>query len=471
MHFVLRFELGENIAVLLAFTRDDEKRRASALLTPRIPAFHAKTIHLLLIATALHVALTVALLCVGKLQLFPAGLSANGLSDALGSDSALHYQSEVESLADLLHKGEAGAWFHRPAELHVKLYSLSFALFSQWTTFNVLTVEPLNLLYYLVILILIYGLARLVFDSRAGLVAAVMVALWPSFLLHTTQLLRDPLVIIATLVLMLSAAQWLTRTNSWRQAFPSVLGTVIAVATIWFVRASMWYMVPLILLLTLLLLVARQLREKRVLLVNLSCVLLVLVTVTFLPKALSPSRPKLTQDIPRAPKLWQRIASTRRRASEESLIESGSNIDADVRFDGVLDIVRYSPRAVIIGLFAPFPNMWFTPGQHVGMLGKLLAGIETLLTYIIELLCVVGFWQRRQQFASWLLLSTAVLGAGAVGLVMVNVGAIYRLRYSFWMLLVVLGSGGLVRVFSKASKEKKAQPQLPHSPCDEAHAR
>jgi putative peptidoglycan lipid II flippase len=441
------------------------------LLTLRTPASYSKTIHLLLAATGLHVALTLAVFGAGRLQLFPASLSANGLSNTLGSDSLVPYKSEVESLAELLHKGEASAWFHSPVELHAKLYSLSFALFSQWTTFNVLTVEPLNLLYYLVILILIYGLARLVFDRRAGLLAAVTVALWPSFLLHTTQLLRDPLVIIVTLVLMLSAAQWLTRTSSWRQALPSVLGTVIAVATIWFVRASMWNIVPLILVLTLLLLVVRQLREKRVLLVNLLCVLLALVTVISSPRALSRSRLVLKQNVPpaapawqTAETAWQRIARLRRHESEDSLIVPGSYIDSDVRFGGFLDIVRYSPRAIMIGLFVPFPNMWFTPGQHVGMPARLMAGFETLLTYLIELLCVVGFWQRRQQFAVWLLLPTAVLGAGAVALVVVNVGSIYRLRYSFWMLLVVLGSGGLVRVFSKASKEKRAQPQLPHSP-------
>ena len=137
---------------------------------------HANPIYLLLLAATLHIVLAVAVLGVGKLQLFPAGISPNGLSDALGRDSTLYFQPQVEMLADLLHQGEVSAWLHRPADLHVKLYSLSFALFSRWTTFNVLTVEPLNLLYYLAILILIFQLACLLFDSRAGLVAAVIVA-------------------------------------------------------------------------------------------------------------------------------------------------------------------------------------------------------------------------------------------------------------------------------------------------------
>jgi putative peptidoglycan lipid II flippase len=417
---------------------------------------HANPIYLLLLAAALHIVLALAVLGAGKLQLFPAGISPNGLSDALGRDSALYFQPQVEMIADLLHQGEVSAWLHRPADLHVKLYSLSFALFSRWTTFNVLTVEPLNLFYYLAILILIFQLACLLFDSRAGLVAAMIVALWPSFLLHTTQLLRDPLLIVATLTLMLCATRWLTLTKSWRQSWPFALLAVFAAATIWLVRGGMGYMVPLILVLTLLLLVARQLREKRLLLVNLSCVLLVLLTATFLPRALPSSRSKLTQVNPDAPMMWQRIAATRQRAIETSP-DPGSNIDADVQFNGPVDLVRYAPRAIIIGLFAPFPSMWSAVGQHVGKLGKLLADFETLLIYFMELLCVVGIWQRRRLFAPWLLLFTAVVGGGAIAMVMVNVGTIYRLRYSFWMLIVVLGSGALVRLLSKVSKKEKAE--------------
>lgn len=430
------------------------------MLRARIQALRANPIYLLLIAATLHIVLAVAVLGVGKLQLFPDGLSPNGLSDTLGRDSALYFQPQVEMLADLLHQGEVSAWFHRPADLHVKLYSLSFALFSRWATFNVLTIEPLNLLYYLAILVLIFQLAGLVFDSRAGLVAALIVALWPSFLLHTTQLLRDPLLIVATLTLMLCATRWLTLTRSWRQSLPFVLLAVLAAATIWLVRGGMGYLVPLILVLTLLLLVARQLREKRLLLVNLSCVLLVLLMAIFLPMVLPSSRSKLTQVNPDAPMLWQRIAATRRRAIETSP-DSGSNIDADVQFNGPVDLVRYAPRAIIIGLFAPFPNMWFGVGQHVGRLGQLLADFETLLIYFMEILCVVGVWQQRRVFATWLLLFTAVLGSGAVAMVIVNVGTIYRLRYSFWMLIVVLGSGALVHLLSKVNQRRRGSVDTP----------
>ena len=36
-----------------------------------------------------------------------------------------------------------------------------------------------------------------------------------------------------------------------------------------------------------------------------------------------------------------------------------------------------------------------------------------------------------------------VLGAIALGLVVSNMGAMYRLRYPFWVLMVILGAGGI----------------------------
>ncbi len=42
------------------------------------------------------------------------------------------------------------AWARRPSTLHLKLYSVFIAVFGRWSGFNILTIEPLNLLYYLV---------------------------------------------------------------------------------------------------------------------------------------------------------------------------------------------------------------------------------------------------------------------------------------------------------------------------------
>jgi hypothetical protein len=127
---------------------------------------------------------------------------------------------------------------------------------------------------------------------------------------------------------------------------------------------------------------------------------------------------------------------------------AGSNIDTNVEFASIGDIISYLPRAMGIGFFSPFPNMWLVPGVQVGLSGRLLSGIETLIMYIIELLAAFGLLRARQQVSAWLLLLGAAVGVTALGLVVANVGTLYRMRYSFWILLIILGASGMVQIFS-----------------------
>jgi divalent metal cation (Fe/Co/Zn/Cd) transporter len=72
-----------------------------------------------------------------------------------------------------------------------------------------------------------------------------------------------------------------------------------------------------------------------------------------------------------------------------------------------------------------------------------IAGFETLLTYVIESLALFGLWAQRRNLAAWLLAAVIVVGAVALGLVVSNIGAMYRLRYPFWVLMVILCAGGI----------------------------
>jgi hypothetical protein len=55
-------------------------------------------------------------------------------------------------------------------------------------------------------------------------------------------------------------------------------------------------------------------------------------------------------------------------------------------------------RAIVIGLFAPFPQMWLSTGKNTGAIGRLAAGIETLVMSVIEILAVFGVWKMRRQW-------------------------------------------------------------------------
>jgi hypothetical protein len=125
--------------------------------------------------------------------------------------------------------------------------------------------------------------------------------------------------------------------------------------------------------------------------------------------------------------------------------QAGSNIDTEVQFNDLGDVIRYLPRSLAIGLFAPFPDMWFAAGDRVGLSGRLWSGLETLTIYVIELLALVGLWHSRRRLSAWLLLSIVLVCVTALGLVVTNVAALYRMRYTFWILLILLGARGFIK--------------------------
>jgi hypothetical protein len=320
-----------------------------------------------------------------------------------------------------------------------------------------LAIEPLNLIYYLAILVFVFKLGELSFDYRAGLLATAIVALWPSFLLHTTQLLRDPLLISSFLVLVLSVTLCLKREYTWHRGILLGLAGAAAIVAIRIVRLSMWDLLVVIIGLEVLFLLVQLIRQRRFPIGNVAFGLMMIATVIITPHFQSSFRNQQVVKTPRliVPEEMQKLPvseqiAARRQAFELELepsgkvvaSEAGSDIDRGVKFSSPVDIVRHVPRAALVGFFAPFPNMWLSPGKQVGSGGRLLSGFETVLTYVIECLALFGLWRGRKHLVAWFLFLIATLGALALGLVVINIGALYRLRYPFWVLLVVLGAGG-----------------------------
>jgi hypothetical protein len=118
-------------------------------------------------------------------------------------------------------------------------------------------------------------------------------------------------------------------------------------------------------------------------------------------------------------------------------------MDTEVQFDSAGDVVRFLPRATAIGFLAPFPNMWFEAGSN-GRVARLVTGAETLAMYALYLPALFCVWRRRRNLSMWLVFFVAALGMIALGVVVVNAGALYRIRYVCWILIVVLAAEGIV---------------------------
>lgn len=58
----------------------------------------------------------------------------------------------------------------------------------------------------------------------------------------------------------------------------------------------------------------------------------------------------------------------------------------------------------------------------------------------------------------WLVFLVATIGMLALGLVVVNAGALFRIRYVFWMMLIVIAARGMLDRINKIFKMNHVSP-------------
>ena len=426
---------------------------------------------LIIAATVLHLFLATALFIAGRAGVAPSLIDRDGIMGSFAFDSYTYQHGAIE-LAGLLRSGQMPAWATAPQPVHVKIIAVPFALLSPVFGYSTLSAEPYNLVCYLAIVALVFALGREVGGHRTGVLAAAVVALWPTFLLHTVQLLKDPFFITAVLGFLFCTITLLDRTYRPVASLGVSILAIFLVLLLIHVRLSFVLLLTVVALLTLTLLAIRQARERRMLVWNMIPALTLLLTAVVLVPFYSHANierikrsdeagplksvadpaaqvPTLVRWIatpgPRsntsAAQFARRISSMRSRFAA-SYSESGSLLDVNAEFRNLNDLIGYVPRAMQIGLWAPFPYTWISAGRRVGNLGKLLSGMETLAIYFLQALAIVAIVREPRRLALWFLLAIVVFGVTALAFVVPNVGAIYRFRYVFWILLIVVAMAG-----------------------------
>ena len=400
-------------------------------------------------AAIFQVIVTLTIFGIGRFELMPRQFDRDGIGE-FARDSHSH-KAAAEELSSLLKQAQFGPWIGSPQPLHIKIDSLSLLIMSPLVGSNILAVEPANLLCYLVVLMLTFSLTKIVAGGRAAWVAAFIVALWPSLILHTTQVLRDPSVLAGFLALMGILVMILRKTLAWLYAAAMTVAGTLSIYILWHSRPEMWLVLTSIVFVCGFLLVIQMLRQRKLCLPNLVVILLLSFVAVGMPRpAVGPvSQPLLNHS--GWSSIWIRIALARQRFIIEGTHTSGSMIDEDVVFASPADVIKYLPRALEIGYLAPFPSMWFKTGHNVGLAGRLISGIEMSLTYLLEILACVFIWRHRRDLSNWLLALTTLLGMLALGLVVKNTGTLYRMRYPFWTLLVIMGAGGVAQLWTSDS--------------------
>ena len=122
-------------------------------------------------------------------------------------------------------------------------------------------------------------------------------------------------------------------------------------------------------------------------------------------------------------------------------LKASSGIDEDRIPSTALGVLEYMPRALFVGLFAPFPDSWT---QRVSII-RLTGAVETAVWYCFFLgLLVLGYRKPSQPLLAGVVFCCLIIML--LVYVQPNIGTLYRMRYGFWMFLLLGGATGWASV-------------------------
>jgi tetratricopeptide (TPR) repeat protein len=152
----------------------------------------------------------------------------------------------------------------------------------------------------------------------------------------------------------------------------------------------------------------------------------------------------------RLPSFGDQLLNTSREATPQALayirrtfVATGgySLLDPTATISSLSKLARYLPRAVTIGLFAPFPWEWLETRGSTGVM-RALGSLDMVLWYLLIPSLLAGAWTvvRRGRPAEYLLLAFGVTALLPIALVVANLGTLYRLRLQALLPLVIVAA-------------------------------
>jgi hypothetical protein len=426
--------------------------------------------------------------------------NGNGLWN-FSRDSTLYHLEAIE-LVDSIRVGNWGEWWYlHSMHAHVKWLALIYWVFDEA---NPLLFEFINSVVWVASVVSLYLSARILFNSKTVVVGwASSFLFFPTVLLSSTQLLRDPFYILGFSVVTLGWVMIYRDEFKWKGAFAIIAGY-------YFIVSIRPYIVPLLLPVFFVCTIIFLFRKRSLLLPTIA----MLIGIFSISMFVSMSNPvenhfvvtkrdrnsfvKMEENILMALEITagsedeilerQREIARKIKLKKEELLEknmkyedggiinylnkeiairfslmrygfkltnrrAGSSVDENIMFQDYKDLFLYLPRAAQIGFFSPFPNLWISPGVETGYLGRILAGLETLIFYLI----FVGFFtvltlenKILKPVAPVLIIAAIIIVL--LGFVVSNVGAIYRMRQGLFIPYFLIGIYGLDMLFIRVRK-------------------
>lgn len=420
---------------------------------------------LLVLGGLVHLTSTLIVILAGMYRLVPSWISETG---TLKEDSTKAF-SKLELLSVEIFQGNLWVLVDSAHPIFIRIYSISHSIFSGIFGNNILTIELVNLSLFLCTLYLVCKIGAQLFDQTVGFSSSYLLMLFPSLVLHFTQPIKDPIYITIFLLFLFQLLKLIKKKIQIRSIINHLILTIGPFMMLWFLRDRMFLIFFGVILIAFAIIVVRTVSDSgfRTSLIPMVGLLLVAIaTPVYLSgfvrtESASVTPQQIESDrIQRRRPLKQRFYNEQVRSGKATAVirvnttrynylveypNAGSSIDSDVVFEDTYELLAYLPRAVQIGLFSPFPNTWLGSGAVFGKASRIISGVETTIIYVFIFFGVFAVLRNRTAPVFFIVLTT-LLGVTALGLAIPNVGAVYRMRYVFVLMLIILGVQGIKEV-------------------------
>lgn len=124
---------------------------------------------------------------------------------------------------------------------------------------------------------------------------------------------------------------------------------------------------------------------------------------------------------------------------------SNSMIDVNNKPSSFVELLKYSPRALQVAIFSPFPNKWFKSKNFVNFFSSL----EMLFYYAAYFGLFFLPFRNSRNCSVLMCCIFAIIPLTIIGLTIPNIGSIFRVRYPFVMIFVMLGICGWAHLYKR----------------------
>ena len=134
-------------------------------------------------------------------------------------------------------------------------------------------------------------------------------------------------------------------------------------------------------------------------------------------------------------------------SNQKNNVTLDSVLDYDILPRSTLEALAYAPRAALLGIFAPWPDRWLYVFENRFSTFYIIAPIEAFLMYVG--LLALGFFVYLRRIEKLDIVFPFFISFGVMsfyGFSTPYLGALYRYRYPWWMLVVSMGLAALVQL-------------------------